>query len=199
MCVGGVWWKHWPRRWWILLHEKEVKFKSVAHLSSKGKTSQHLRWEAWEGDAWNHAFQCLVIHTRHHSPINAEGSWCVLGGKWGQAPAEVWEERLKLSLHPHLFIHSTNTYRASAKILVLGAGVAALTKTNEVALAWNLLYSTRGGNVEIIQNTPPPRLVNKNIWVSDKCSDEDEHDNVQQVASELLKEVRKVPSTLVPF
>ena len=75
----------------------------------------------------------------------------------------MWEERLKSSLHPHLFIHSMNTYRASAKILVLGAGVAALTKTNEVALEWNLLYSTGGGKVEIIHNTPPHRLVNKNI------------------------------------
>lgn len=113
----------------------KVKFKSTASLSQKIKPDPHSGGKP-KKETGDHAFKCLVSSlTRHHSPINAAGNWAVLGEKLGQAPAEVWEEGLKLPLHHH----SVNKHlmRACKDPIVLGAGDVALNQTDEFPLLWN--------------------------------------------------------------
>lgn len=93
------------------------KWRVLHTFPQKVKPSQHLRWEAWEGDAWNHAFEYLMNHTRHHRPINAEGNWCVLGGKRGQAAGRCGKRGWDCPfIYTYWFIQQT--LNMSAKILL---------------------------------------------------------------------------------
>ena len=92
---------------WFCFMKGKMKFKSTANLSQKIKPDQHSGGKP-EKETGDRAFKCLVSSlTRHHSLVNAAGNWAVFREKLGQAPAEVWEEGLKLPLHHHSFSQQT--------------------------------------------------------------------------------------------